>query len=144
MLPYEILLSHVFCNRTGNGAYQNRLFLPMISNYYGKKANKADKKDASIFTATLPIFLTVPLILEYPALRLDSYFGCGLPSWIIIFLSAILHEEKSFTSNSGTMSSPVAILWFIPKILLYGDNNLPHHINREILQLTLNYIHDSK
>ena len=32
----------------------------------------------------------------------------------------------------------------LTKLLLYGDNNLPHHVNREILQLTLNYIHDSK
>ena len=30
------------------------------------------------------------------------------------------------------------------KLSLYGDNNLAHHVNREILQLILNCIHDSK
>ena len=32
----------------------------------------------------------------------------------------------------------------LTKLLLYRDDNLPHHLNREILQLTINYIRDSK
>ena len=66
----------------------------------------------------------------------------------LLHCSSYLYLRRNLLARTYALIRPCGLANLsskgLTKLLLYGDNNLPHHINREILQLTLNYIHDSK
>ena len=66
----------------------------------------------------------------------------------LLHCSSYLYIRRNLLTRTYALISPFGFADFsneaVTKLLLYGDTNLPHHVNREILQLTLNYIHDSR
>ena len=60
----------------------------------------------------------------------------------LLHCSSYLHLRRNLLARTYALICPFGLANLsnegLTKLLLYGDNNLQHHINREILQLTLN------
>ena len=66
----------------------------------------------------------------------------------LLHCSSYLYLRRNLLARTYALMRPFGFANLsneaLTKLLLYGDDNLPYHVNREILQLTLNNIRDSE
>ena len=100
-------------NNNNCECYSNK-FLSAIVRDQGEKANKANIKTLLTFTATQPIFSSIPNILATLSLVLISNCDIGLFSCTIIFIPLAFRQGNDQNKKLQTISSPsVAILSFM-------------------------------
>ena len=73
--------------------------------------------------------------------------GIEYVEYFLLHYSSFLSLRRNLLARTFTLIRPFSFANLpnesLTKLLLYVDIDLPLHINREILQLTLQFIHDT-